>query len=580
MKIPPKQTEDFKREFALGLDHQRKKNFNEAAVCYKKVIQDAEDSFKFYKDVDPSYSWAYNNLGIVFTNLKKKQEAIDCFFKAIKIDPKFTTAYFNLGNVFKSMEKHQEAVDQFKKAIEIEPDFALAKNNLGTTLNEMGKQSEAVNYFKKAIQNDPNLVEAYNNLGNAMKNSDKPSEAINLFKKAIQINPKYTIALNNLGNVYRHLLQSEDAISCFQTAINMRPNFLEAHTNLAGVYREQGKHQLAVKCYEQALSINPTSPQANNNLGMLLLMLSNLDKGFEYYEWRKKILTHPDYNGYQKLKLTSKVWNGENLDNKKILILSEQGFGDIFEFVRYLFILKKKYKTTVIFKTRKKLVHIFKKNKLEVISEADPLPLHDYHCFLLSLPGIFFNKEKKLAERVDYINIDEKIFSKWKNKLSKINGHKVGINWQGDPKSDLSRLRSTPLNLFETFFSIENINFISIQKGAGTEQIKNFKYKDKLYNFMTEADNTENAFEDTIGILKNLDLLITSDTSLAHLSSTLNVKTWVLLPISPHWTWFLDSDRSPWYENTKLYRQKKFNEWDSVFSTVKKDLINEYNISK
>ena len=97
---------------------------------------------------------------------------------------------------------------------------------------------------------------------------------------------------------------------------------------------------------------------------------------------------------------------------------------------------------------------------------------------------------------------------------------------------------------------------------------------------MTEADNTENAFEDTIGILKNLGLLITSDTSLAHLSSTLGVKTWVLLPISPHWTWFLDSDRSPWYENTKLYRQKKFNEWDSVFSTVKKDLINEYNISK
>ena len=242
-------------------------------------------------------------------------------------------------------------------------------------------------------------------------------------------------------------------------------------------------------------------------------------------------------------------------------------------------LLKRKYETKVIFRVRKKLVHLFKKNEFEVISETDPLPHHDYHCLLLSLPKIFFEKEKKLAKRINYINVDEKIILKWKDKLSSIKGYKVGINWQGDPKSDLSRLRSTPLNLFETFFSIENLNFISLQKGAGSEQIQNFKHRDRLYDFMSDADN-KNAFEDTIGILKNLDLVITSDTSLAHVSSTLGVKTWVLLPISPHWTWFLDSDRSPWYENTKLYRQKKFNEWDSVFSTVKKDLINEYNISK
>ena len=143
MKITSKQTDDFKREFSLGLDHQRKKNFNEAAACYKKAIQDAEDSFKFYKDVDPSYSWAYNNLGIVFTNLKKKQEAIDCFFKAIKIDPKFTTAYFNLGNVFKSMEKHQEAVDQFTKAIALDPRYHLAWAKRAEAYVRMGLTQKA-----------------------------------------------------------------------------------------------------------------------------------------------------------------------------------------------------------------------------------------------------------------------------------------------------------------------------------------------------------------------------------------------------------------------------------------------------
>ena len=579
MKKISKEIIDFQRLFALGLDHQKKKNFKEATDYYKKAIQKAEHSLKFHQDVDPSYSCAYNNLGNVFINLKKKKDAVDCYFKAIKINPKFAAAYYNLGNVFKGMEKHQEAVDLFKKAIEIDPNFALAQNNLGTTLNNMGKGNEAISYFKKAIQNNPNFIEAYNNLGNAMKVSGKPNEAINFFEKAIQINPKYTLAYNNLGNTYRHLLQQEKAISCYQKAINIRPNFLTAHTNLASVYRELGKHQLALDCYAHALNIDPNSPQANNNFGMLLLMLSDFDKGFEYYEWRKKILTHQDYSEYLKLNLTSKVWNGEDLNNKTILILSEQGFGDIFEFARYLFILKRKYETKVIFRARKKLVHLFKKNEFEVISETDPLPQHDYHCFLLSLPKIFFEKEKKLAKRINYINVDEKIILKWKDKLSSIKGYKVGINWQGDPKSDLSRLRSTPLSLFETFFSIENLNFISLQKGSGAEQIQNFKYRDRLYDFMSDADN-KNAFEDTIGILKNLDLVITSDTSLAHVSSTLGVKTWVVLPLSPHWTWFLNSDRSPWYENTKLYRQKDFNRWDSVFTTVKKDLINEYNIQK
>ena len=342
------------------------------------------------------------------------------------------------------------------------------------------------------------------------------------------------------------------------------------------MFKELGEHQKAMSCYEKAIEIQPDHAIAHSNLSMLLLLLSDFDKGFEYYEWRKKIITNQDCIEYLKLNLTSKVWNGEDLNNKTILILSEQGFGDIFAFARYLFILKRKYETKVIFRVKKKLVHLFKKNEFEVISETDPLPQHDYHCLLLSLPKIFFEKEKKLAKRINYINVDEKIILKWKDKLSSIKGYKVGINWQGTAKNDHSRLRFVPLNLFETFFSIENLNFISLQKGEGSEQIQNFKHKDRLYDFMSDVDN-KNAFEDTIGILKNLDLVITTDTYLAHVSSTLGVKTWVVLPLSPHWTWFLNSDRSLWYENTKLYRQKDFNRWESVFSKVKKDLVNLKN---
>ena len=471
----------------------------------------------------------------------------------------------------------QIAKNLYKETLKINPNYVDAHNNLGIIFQALGELQKAVDCYEKAIQIQPEDAYAYFNLGLVFKELGEFQKAVDCYEKAIQIRPdRIEDVYVSLGLVFKELGEPQKAISCYEKAIEIQPNYAEAHNNLGLVFYELGEHQKAMSCYEKAIEIQPDHAIAHSNLSMLLLLLSDFDKGFEYYEWRKKIITNQDYSEYLKLNLTSKVWNGEDLNNKTILILSEQGFGDIFAFARYLFILKRKYETKVIFRVKKKLVHLFKKNEFEVISETDPVPQHDYHCLLLSLPKIFFEKEKKLAKRINYINVDEKIILKWKDKLSSIKGYKVGINWQGNPKNDHSRLRFVPLNLFEIFFSIENLNFISLQKGAGSEQIQNFKHKDRLYDFMSDVDN-KNAFEDTIGILKNLDLVITTDTYLAHVSSTLGVKTWVVLPLSPHWTWFLNSDRSPWYESTKLYRQKDFNRWESVFSKVKKDLVNLKN---
>ena len=132
------------------------------------------------------------------------------------------------------------------------------------------------------------------------------------------------------------------------------------------------------------------------------------------------------------------------------------------------------------------------------------------------------------------------------------------------------------LNFFGQLFTINKINFINLQKGSGVEQIKNFKHKDKLYDFSSEIDNGNNAFEDTIGILQNIDLVVSSDTALPHLSATMGIKTWILLNFSPDWRWFLKLKKSPWYKHTKIYRQDKINKWNSVFDIIKKDLINEF----
>ena len=182
----------------------------------------------------------------------------------------------------------------------------------------------------------------------------------------------------------------------------------------------------------------------------------------------------------------------------------------------------------------------------------------------MSLPKIYYEKTKTFPSQINFIPKDKKIALKWKEKLNQIKGFKIGISWQGSKAHKSDHLRSIPLNYFKDLFNIENINFINLQKGFGLEQIENFKYRDKLYDFSKEVDNGENIFEDTIGILQNIDLVITIDSSIAHLSGTLGVKTWMLLQYNPDWRWCVQSEKFSWYDSLKIYKSKEIIKWGSI----------------
>ena len=508
-------------------------------------------------------------------NHKKRnfKAAEKLYEEVLKINAKHVNAHNNLGVIFKELGQPQKAKNCYEKAIEIDPNYADAYNNLGLASQQLGKQHDAIKSFQKAIQINPDHSTAYNNLGNAHKELGEQQKAISCYEKAIQINPKYADAHYNLGIISKELDDLKKAINCYKKAIGINPNFTSAHNNLGVIYRELGEQHKAISCYEKAIQINPNHADAHTNFGRVLLSMYDFQKGFDEYEWRKKILKRSHIFAA----VESSEWQGEDLSNKTILILSEQGIGDTIQFARYLYMLQDKYAAKVIFSTRKKLIHLFSKSGFKVVSEGGPLPKHDFHQFLCSLPRIFYKETKTIPGHINYIPKDEKIVSRWRDKLASIKGIKVGINWQGSTTYTSDRLRSIPLKCFEQLFTLEKINFINLQKGFGIEQIKDFRYKDKLYDFSSEMDNGKNAFEDTIGIMQNLDLVIAPDTSLSHLSATLGIKTWALLAFSPHWVWLLKSLESPWYESIKLYRQSEVNKWDSVFSNVKKDLVNLKN---
>jgi ADP-heptose:LPS heptosyltransferase len=293
-------------------------------------------------------------------------------------------------------------------------------------------------------------------------------------------------------------------------------------------------------------------------------MLEKFQEGFKEYEWRKKSKSFSDYVNYSKLNLKSKVWNGENLNNKKLLVIAEQGIGDLIQFSRYLYLIKKKYNVEIILLIKsKKFSHFFDQKKFKIISQGDKIPDHDYHNHMISLLKIFLKENNLFCKPVNFFQKNEKAEIKWSERLKKYKGLKVGIN-----SSTSHRVRKDiPMKYFA--------QFIVIQKEVSKNELKEISNKKNILHF-PDLDSSKQAFIDSIEIIKNLDLVITADTATAHLSATLGKKTWILLPFVADWRWFLDESKSKWYENVVLYRSKKIDDWDSPFKMIEKDLKKDF----
>ena len=253
---------------------------------------------------------------------------------------------------------------------------------------------------------------------------------------------------------------------------------------------------------------------------------------------------------------------------KTILVFSEQGIGDLIQFSRYLFYLLDKYNCKVVLRLKQNLAHFFDDSRIKIISENDKIPKHDYHNHLASLPGLFYEKNKNFPKTINFIKEKNEITEKWKKILKKYNGLKIGIN---SHSTATVGERIIPIENFSNLTKIKKMNFFVIQKDFNKNNMKLINQNSNV-NYFEDLDKSGKPFEDTIGIIKNLDLLITADTSLGHLSATLGKPTWIALPFVSDWRWFQDKNKSVWYDTVKLFRQKKIGNWGQVFDLIYKDL--------
>tara|TARA_S200000501_G_scaffold326203_1_gene324572 strand:- start:96 stop:1550 length:1455 start_codon:yes stop_codon:yes gene_type:complete len=464
-------------------------------------------------------------------NWNKAQEI---YQHLLKEDPNNYVVLQNYGPLLAQLREYKLAKDVFIKCLKIKPNDSLLLYNYGKFFHDQKNYEKAIEYYNKSFENNPKNAMSQYNIGNIYFAQKKFGNAIEKFKKAASINPAHSFAYNNIGLAFKKLGNFNEALKFYKKAIDTNKDFIDGHINY----------------------------------GTLLLLTNKLELGFKEYEWRKKSKTFSDYLNYSKLNIKSPVWLGQNLERKTILIFSEQGIGDLIQFSRYLFALKETFSCNVILRLKQNLAHLFD-DSIEIITENDKIPNHDFHNHLASLPGIFYKKNKNFPKTINFIKENKDINLKWKEILNKYKGIKVGINSTASSATTGDRI--IPIEEFRKLTNLKNINFFVIQKDFNKNNIKIINQNLNV-NYFEELDKFGKPFQDTIGLVKNLDLIITADTSLGHLSATLGKPTWIALSFINDWRWFQDEKKSVWYETVKLFKQKKIGNWGQVFELIYKDL--------
>ena len=461
--------------------------------------------------------------------------------------------------------RYNNAINLASSIIDKFPTHQFTLKVLGALFGITGRIKDSINTNQQLIDLYPNDYEAHNNLGNSFKQLGKLEESFKSYTKAIELKPDYAEAHNNLGNCLRLLNQLKHSEKKLKKAIELKPEYAEAHNNLGITLQELGKLEDSEKCYKKAIELKPDFAHGYFNLSTLLNLKANLKEGLKLYEWR----LHKAKGTAEKPRKEF-TWDGKkSIQGKKILVYEEQGIGDIIQFYRYLFLLQNKG-AEVIFKVKQNLHHLFatSNKKIKITNNCSEISNIDFEIPLMSLPFLLKTDIDTIPASIPYLKPNYKKLNEWGKKL-KSDNFKVGICWQGS-KNKIDLGRSFSLSLFKDISKLSNVQLISLYKGKEEKQILDVNFD--LVTLGNDFDSGENSFIDTTAVMMHCDLIITSDTSIAHLAGALGRKVWVVLKYIPDWRWMLNRNDSPWYPTMNLYRQNNLNNWNSVFDTIKTDL--------
>ncbi|MEW6188000.1 MAG: tetratricopeptide repeat protein [Thermodesulfobacteriota bacterium] len=543
--------------------------FNLGVICYEQARME-EAIYWWEKAVKliPDNSQALVNLAMALEKEKRSNEAVIYYKKALGLNPKQAWPWYHLGKIFQEAGTLHEAEDCYRKALEVDSTLAEVYGNLGFLARRQGQTEKAINYFEKALELNSSVPEFHCNLAEVFIQKGEEVKAIRFFRQAIQLRPDYYQAYNNLGLLLHSRGQYDEALAQYEKVLEIRPGFLETLINAGNVLKDQKKIKEAQNCYHKALSLDPEFPEGHLNLALLFLLTGSFLNGWKEYEWRWKIrgiIPRQD--------ICRTRWTGSSLTGKKILLYAEQGLGDTLQFIRYLPLVVRQG-GRVSMECQEELKTLFQviPGIEEMVCFGEPLPDHDLQSPLLSLPHVFHTDLHSIPALVPYLSPDPHKSERWNKRMKGAGkGKKIGLVWAGRPEFVNDRHRSLPLDNFSGVFRIPGVQWFSLQKGMAVSQIKELSLEKNVVDFSNELTD----FSETAALIENLDLVISVDTAVAHLTGALGKPVWTLLPFAPDWRWMLDREDSPWYPTMRLFRQPRYGDWESVIKRVAVELEKE-----
>lgn len=525
-------------------------------------LEAAADAYRTILLQRPDEGACWSNLGVALRALGRKEEGLDVLRRGVRACPDFADLHYNLGNALSDAGDWEGAFERYRAVLDREPRHLKAALSCGRALKNLKRYGAALDHYRTALRIHPDNAKLYHALGRLFFVMQRLRPALAAFRRAIaigQVPPRYRLDLSDVLSALGRYAESEQHLRQALDQAPDAPDLLAAlGNNLAG----QGRLEEALKSFEAALAVESEHLGARLGRARANLLAGRYIEGWQDFDWRRR------HRSWKSLNAEGRTWNGQDIHGQSILLVGEQGLGDVIQFARYASLLARcgaevsLYVPVPLARLLRRLDGVAR-----VVPGDRPAPTTDWVCPLLDLPGIFGTDLNSIPDTCPYLHSN----SPPRPLLPPPRQFRIGVVWAGNPAHDRDRERSCRLEDFTPLLELPGTEFVSFQVGTQAKE----RIAGGLHGLVEGLDGVLGDFAATADALTEIDLLITVDTAIAHLAGALGRPVWNLLTFAPDWRWLLGRSDTPWYPTMRLFRQPTPGDWPGVFRQVRAALVDE-----
>ena len=454
-----------------------------------------------------------------------------------------------------------------------QPNDVVSMQALAVLLGQRGDCEGSLRLLERALQIGPQNPSLHDDLGVTHECADNPAAAANCYRRSLHLRPRSSLTWSHLANSLLRLRDFEAAEGACRQAIALDPANVRAHVNLAAALMNTGQVDEALTAYRTAIALAPDDPQAHANYGLALLLIGDFANGWQQYEWRRKL---PDPNFIR----SGQPWNGSELNGKTILLYGEGGLGNVVHFSRYIPLICGLGGKAIV-ECTEALIPILAgiAEPVAFIPRGQPLPPYDFHCPLMSVPAVLNHRAEDIPAAVRYLHSSPADTNRWRPVVRGLPGLRVGICWKGSGRIGVRNSRSFDPSHLAPLASVQEISWVNLQANEQPPIIPEVRT-------LAGLDPESMQLHDLAAVVNELDLVITCDTSIAHIAGALGVPVWVALREVADWRWMRGRDDSPWYPTMRLIREQRaedptnhFRDIAQLLSTNRIELLSRRSVA-